>query len=154
METKIIKSKKRVNWKFPCKGISKTDGTIVGFSGYRIGIVLDIGKSKYLKLYDIADNWNMDNFTPIKEEKQLVKDTELTQEVDWDNITLPIWAKNPDGNITLIYKIYEKRVDYLIISGNYIRFTNERTFCCISDRNEWLNSLEILPNGTKIEITI
>ena len=143
METKIIKSKKRVDWKFPCKGISKTDGTIVGFSGYRTGIVLDIGESKYYKIYDIADNWNMDNFTPIKEEKQLVKDTELTQEVDWDNITLPILAKNQNESIILIYAIHEKRVNYLIISGNYIHFNNEKTFYCISDRNEWLDTLGI-----------
>ena len=154
MKIEIIKPQKEVKWDYPCKGVSKTDGTIVGFSSYRIGTVLDIGESKYYKIYDIADNWNMDNFQPIEEEKQLVEDTELTREVDWDNITLPIWAKNSNGSIILIYKIHEKKVDYLVIYGNYIRFTNEMTFCCISDRNEWLNSLEILPNGTKIEITI
>ena len=154
METKIIKSKKRVNWKFPCKGISKTDEVVVGFSNYRVGIVLNCGKSKHYKIYDIADNWNMDNFTPIKEEKQLIEDTEPTQEVDWDNITLPIWAKNSSGSIILIYKIHEKRVDYLVIHGNYIRFTNEKTFCCISDRNEWFNSLEIISGGTEIKIVV
>ena len=96
----------------------------------------------------------MDNFQPIEEEGQYVEDTDSTQEIEWDKITLPIWAKNSNGSVILIYKIHEKRVDYLIITGNYIRFTNEKTFCCISGRNEWLNSLEVLSNGTKIEITI
>ena len=153
METKIIKSKKKVNWKFPCKGISKTDNTVIGFSSYGTGTVLDIGQS-YYKLYYVSDTWNMDNFQPIEEEKQPIEDTELTQEVDWDKITLPIWAKNIDELVFLIYAIKEKRVSYLIIYGNYIRFPNEKVFWSISDKNEWLNSLEILPNGTKIEITI
>ena len=154
MKIEFIKPQEEVKWRFPCEGISKTDEVVVGFSNYRVGTVLDCGKSKYYKIYDIADNWNMDNFTPIKEEKQLIEDTELTQEVDWDNITLPIWAKNSNGNIVLIYKIHEKKVDYLVIYGNYIRFTNEMTFCCISDRNEWLDTLGILSKGTKIEIII
>ena len=67
----IKKTKLKTNqWKFPCKGISKTDEVVVGFSNYRVGIVLDCGKSKSYKIYDIADNWNMDNFTPIEEENQ------------------------------------------------------------------------------------
>lgn len=153
MEIKIIKSKKKINWKFPCKGISKTDNTVIGFSSYGTGTVLDIGQS-YYKLYYVSDTWNMDNFQPIEEEKQPIEDTELTQEVDWDKITFPIWAKNIDGLVFLIYAIKEKRVSYFIIYGNYTRFTNEKVFYFISDRNEWLNSLEVLPNGTKIEITI
>lgn len=150
---KKLDTLKKVNWKFPCKGISKTDNTVIGFSSYGTGTVLDIGQS-YYKLYYVSDTWNMDNFQPIEEEKQPIEDTELTQEVDWDKITFPIWAKNIDGLVFLIYAIKEKRVSYFIICGNYIRFTNEKVFCFISDRNEWLNSLEVLPNGTKIEITI
>ena len=96
----------------------------------------------------------MDNFQPIEEEGQYVEDTDSTQEIEWDKITLPIWAKNTNGSIILIYKIHEKRVNYLIIIENYISFTNEKVFCFISDRNKWLNSLEVLSNGTKIEITI
>ena len=154
METKIIKFKKRVNWNFPCKGISKTDNVIIGFSSYGIGTVLDTGQSTSYRLYSKEDNWNMDNFQPIEEESQSIKEIEPTQEVDWNNIAFPIWAKHQNEHIIVIYNINEKKIFYLIIYGNYIRFTNEEVFCSISDRNEWLNSLEILPKGTKIEITI
>ena len=69
MEIKIIKNEKS-KWKFPCKGISKTDGTIVGFSSYGIGTVLDIGQSTNYRLYNKEYDWNMDNFQPIEEENQ------------------------------------------------------------------------------------
>lgn len=153
MNIEITKPNKN-KWKFPCKGISKTDGTIVGFSSYGIGTVLDTGQSTSYRLYSKEDGWNMDNFQPIEEEKQPTENIESTEEVDWDQVTFPIWAKNIDGLVFLIYAIKERRVSYFTIYGNYTRFTNEKVFYFISDRNEWLNSLEVLPNGTKIEITI
>ena len=93
MKIEVIKPQKKVNWKFPCKGISKTDGTIVGFSGYRTGTVLDIGESKYLKLYDIADNWNMDNLHLSRKKNNLLKIQNLLKK--WIGIILHylFWQK-------------------------------------------------------------
>ena len=65
-----IKISEKDKWKFPCKGISKTDNVIIGFSSYGIGTVLDTGQSTSYRLYNKEDNWNMDNFQPIEEENQ------------------------------------------------------------------------------------
>ena len=146
METKIIKSKKKVNWRFPCKGISKTDNTVIGFSSYGTGTVLDIGQS-YYKLYYVSDTWNMDNFQPIEEEKE-----EEKQPVDWGKIELPILAKNRDGNLIQITSIKGAEIKYKRISDEIVLIID--VFPIQGLAKQWLNSLEILPKGTKIEITI
>ena len=96
MEVKIIKPEES-KWKFPCKGISKTDNMIIGFSSYGTGAVLDIGRSKYYRINDISYNWNMHNFQPIEEEKE-----EEKQPIDWDKIKLPVWAKDIRGEIIVV----------------------------------------------------
>ena len=81
METKIIKSKKRVNWKFPCKGISSINNTIVGFSSYGKGTVINIGECEYYKLYDIKENWNMDTFKSAIQDYLIFKKNSLNEQI-------------------------------------------------------------------------
>lgn len=142
MEIKIINNKES-KWKFPCKGVSKTDNAVVGFSSYGTGTVLDIGKSKYYKIYDIADYWEMDNFEPIEE----------NQPIDWDKMELPVWVKNRDGNIIQVKSIKGENIQYCAICNNEMVIITD-IFPTQGFAKQWLNSLEILPKGTKIEITI
>lgn len=144
----VINKPVKNKWKFPCLG--KLDsGTIVYFSCWGIGVVVESEGDFKIGHSDLL--WGMDKFTPID-----INGFELNKlnPIDWDNITLPILAKSLIGNIILIYKIHEKRIDYLNIDGDYVRFTIEKTFCCMSDRDEWLRSLEIFPKGTEIKIII
>lgn len=145
METKIIKNEEG-KWKFPCKGICKEDNLIVGFSSYGKGTVINIGECEYYKLYDIKENWNMDNFKPIEEEKQ---------PIDWDKIEFPLWAKDEKGNILIINSINNLVVAYssLYIEAEKMVSTGQ-TFMAKKERNEWLNSLEIFPKESVIKITI
>ena len=140
MEIKIIKDDK---WNYPCKGISKIDNIIVGFARYGTGVVIDVGNSTCHRLYEFSEYWIMNDFEPIEEEKQ---------PVDWGKIELPIWAKNTDGNLIQITSIKGAELKYRRISNEMGLITD--MFPTQGFANEWLNSLEILPKGTKIEITI
>ena len=143
-----IEKPRENNWKFPCLGTTHS-GTKVYFSDWEMGVVVESGDD--YKIGHTSTTWNMGKFTPID-----INGFELNKPklIDWDNVTLPIWAKNIDGLVFLIYAIKEKRVSYFIIYENYIRFTNEKVFCSISDRNEWFNSLEIISGGTEIKIVV
>lgn len=145
MKIEVIKPNESA-WRFPCKGISSINNTIVGFSSYGKGTVINIGECEYYKLYDIKENWNMDNFKPIEEEKQ---------PIDWDKIEFPLWAKDEKGNILIINSINNLFVAYssLYIEAEKMVSTGQ-TFMTKKERNEWLNSLEIFPKGSVIKITI
>ena len=142
MEIKIIKNEKS-KWKFPCKGISIIDNRVVGFSRYGTGVVLDAGNSTCHKLYEFSEYWIMTDFVPLEEENQ---------PIDWDKVELPIWAKNRAGYLIQITSIKGVEIQYRKIS-NEIVFIND-IFPTQGLAKQWLNSLEILPKGTKIEITI
>lgn len=149
----IKKTKLKTNqWKFPCKGISKTDNTVISFSSYGTGTVLDIGQS-YYKLYYVSNTWNMDNFQPIEEEKQPIEDTELTQEVDWDKIELPVWVENKDKEILQINLIDKYEIHYYTVEKGGITHAI-RGFSSTISRDEWLNNLKILPKNTEVRISI
>lgn len=144
MEIKVIKNEKS-KWKFPCKGICKEDNLIVGFSSYGVGVVLDIGLCDDFNLYGFSKDWKMGDFEPIEEEKQ---------PIDWDKVELPVWAKNRFGNLIQIKSIKGENVQYCTIckSNEIVIITD--LFPTQGFAKRWLNTLEILPKGTKIEITI
>ena len=142
---KKLDTLKKVNWKFPCKGISVIDNIIVGFSSYGRGVVLDAGNSTCHKLYEFSEYWIMTDFVPIEEEKQ---------PVDWDKVELPVWAKNRFGNLIQIKSIKGENVQYWAICGSKEMVVITDIFPTQGFAKQWLNSLEILPKGTKIEITI
>ena len=70
MKIEVIKPQEEVKWNFPCKGRSKTDNTVVGFSRYGQGVILDIGLSIYYRLYDMYNDWDMNNFIPLEEKEK------------------------------------------------------------------------------------
>ena len=142
MEIKVIKNEKS-KWKFPCKGISVIDNRVVLFTKYGTGVVLDIGNSTCHKLYEFSEYWIMTDFVPLEEENQ---------PIDWNKIELPIWVKNRDGNLIQITSIKGVEVECYIIPNEILCLRH--TFPTKGLAKEWLNSLEILPKGTKIEITI
>lgn len=142
MEVKIIENEKS-KWNYPCKGIRKEDNLIVGFSSYGRGVVLDSGQANHLRPYEFECNWEMDNFKPIEEEKL---------PIDWDKVELPIWVKDKCGQLIQITSIKGAELKYCIISNKIAPITY--IFPTQGLAKKWLNSLEILPKGTKIEITI
>ena len=66
MKIEVIKPQEEVKWNFPCKGIHQSSGLVVGFTEEGAGCVLGQGKTNY-ELYSYEEFWNMDTFTPIKE---------------------------------------------------------------------------------------
>ena len=144
MEIKIIKNEQS-KWKFPCKGVCKTDDAVVGFSSYGRGVVLDSGQAAHLRPYEFECNWEMDNFEPLEKEEQ---------PIDWDKIELPVWAKNRFGRLIQIKSIKGENVQYWATCGSNEMVIITDIFPTQGLAKRWLNSLEILPKGTKIEITI
>ena len=142
MEIKIIKNKEN-KWSFPCKGISIIHNRVVGFSSYGKGVILDNGNCAYGSLYEFSEHWIMNDFVPIKEEKQ---------PIDWDKIELPIWAKDRGEQLIQITSIKGAEINYKTISNEIVGISD--TFPTQGFAKQWLNTLEILPKGTKIEITI
>ena len=144
MKIEVIKSQEEAKWKFPCRGICKEDNLIIGFSSYGIGVVLDIGLCDDLNLYGFSKNWDMNDFEPLEEEKQ---------PIDWDKMELPVWVKNRDGNIIQVESIKGENIQYCAICNNEMVIITD-IFPTQGFAKQWLNFLEILPKGTKIEITI
>ena len=151
MKIEVIKPQEEVKWNFPCKGIGKKSNMIVGFSGYGQGVVLDTGQSDFFKLYTMPNNWDMEMFTPIKEQ-------ENGNNYDWSNPTFPILVKGSgddvftingfdevDNSVSITTFSFNKKVHYWC--EEIARFPSEK------DRNKWLKSLEIYPKGTEIKIT-
>jgi len=146
MEVKINKSE-RGKWNFPCKGICKEDNLIVGFSSYRIGVVLNIGQCDGFSLYDFSKDWKMNDFEPLEEEKQ---------PIDWDKVELPTLLFDRKENRNLFF-VERLNIDTMYIVRFYDLIENKKiewVFRDITKRNEFLNTLEIYPKGTKIEITL
>jgi hypothetical protein len=144
MKIEVIKPNESA-WKFPCKGRSKDGRFIVGFTKEGEGVVLETKTMPEL-LYKYDRFMNMDNFVPLEEEKE---------PTNWNKIECPIWAKDEKGNILIINSINNLFVAYssLYIEAEKMVSTGQ-TFMAKKERNEWLNSLEILPKGSVIKITI
>ena len=158
MKIEVIKPQKEAEWKFPCKGICKEDNLIVGFSSYRIGVVLNIGQCDGFSLYDFSKDWKMNDFEPIEEQEK--------QPIDWnDPNNFPIIAEEKD-DIIIIHELVlpeaEDREDdekcYFFISylnsKTLITRSVWKTFNLLEERIEWLNSLKIFPKGSEIKITL
>ena len=152
MEVKVKKPQKETVWEFPCKGIRKSDGLIVGFKEIGIGTVIDAGTSDF-KLYHIACSWFMDQFTPIEEESQSEKNEGTYQKAYWKDTNTPVWTIATNGDIILLCSIDGNEVSCITMSEK-VNYTCKIEFNVLSDRDEWLNSLELLPEATKIEIII
>lgn len=142
-----IKIDKKIEWKFPCRAIS-TRGVVVDFSNYNIGTivkgnVLSFGKG------DVLSGFIMDYFKPLNEEKEVI---------DWEKVEYPIYAKNENGEVIIItaidYNDYFNADIVKIITMPQLIHDEDKVFFSDDELNDWLNSLEILPKGTKIEITI
>ena len=140
--------REEVKWKFPCKGINKVTNLIVGFSKDKEGVVLNVGNSTYNTLYEYSEFWIMNDFEPLEEEKQ---------PLDWHKIEYPIWARDKE-RIIIITDISDDDpypvVCHASIYNNGKVDLLTQSFDSILERNEWLNSLEILPKGTQIEIIL
>lgn len=142
-----VKISEKIVWRFPCKGISKSNRLVVGFSRQNEGAVLDIGDSNSDDLYKWSTNWNMNNFEPLLEEKQ---------SIDWDKVELPTLLFDRKENRNLFF-VERFNIDTTYIVRFYDLIENKKIewmFSDITKRNEFLNTLEVYPKGTKIEITL
>jgi len=142
-----VKISEKIVWRFPCKGISKSNRLVVGFSKQNEGAVLDIGDSNSDDLYKWSTNWNMNNFEPLLEEKQ---------SIDWDKVELPTLLFDRKENRNLFF-VERFNIDTTYIVRFYDLIENKKIewmFSDITKRNEFLNTLEVYPKGTKIEITL
>ena len=142
MNVNVIKPK--VEWSFPCKGRYIGTDLVVGFSESGIGVVLDTGRSRGRYLYEFSRYWSMNQFEPIKEENQ---------QVDWDKVELPVWVENEDKEILQINLIDKYEIRYYTVEKGGITHAI-RGFSSTISRDEWLNSLEILPKNTEVRISI
>ena len=142
-----VKISEKIVWRFPCKGISKSNRLVVGFSKQNEGAVLDIGDSNSDDLYKWSTNWNMNSFEPLLEEKQ---------SINWDKVELPTLLFDRKENRNLFF-VERFNIDTTYIVRFYDLIENKKIewmFSDITKRNEFLNTLEVYPKGTKIEITL
>ena len=146
MKIEVIEPKGE--WDFPCKGVRKIDDAIVLFERDSEGVVLESNDKK--ELYYYSKFWDMDCFEPIAEQNY--------EKIDLNKTELPVWVKDKNREILFIdnYSINnEMRVMYYTyIHSNDKIIQDAMVFGDISEIDEWLNSLEILPKGTEIKITI
>lgn len=155
MKIEVIKPQEEVKWTFPCKGISKDGGVIVGFNSRGKGTVLETKNEEY-PLYEFREDWVMTLFELVVE----------NQPIDWnDPKNFPIVAGEKD-DIIIIHELVlpeaEDREDdekcYFFISylnsKTLITRSVWKTFNLLEERIEWLNSLKIFPKGSEIKITL
>ena len=155
MKIEVIKPQEEVKWTFPCKGISKDGGVIVGFNSRGKGTVLETKNEEY-PLYEFREDWVMTLFELVVE----------NQPIDWnDPKNFPIVAGEKD-DIIIIHELVlpeaEDREDdkkcYVFISylnsKTLITRSVWKTFNLLEERIEWLNSLKIFPKGSEIKITL
>ena len=143
MKISIEKPKENI-WKFPCLGISNY-GTKVYFIGWEMGVVVESGDD--YKIGHTSTIWDMGKFTPID-----INGFELNKPklIDWDKVELPIWAVRGEW-IMKIENLEELLLDGLEFQESFNNLQGTRLrFCNKEDRNTYLNSLKILPKGTKI----
>ena len=134
-------------WKFPCLGISNY-GTKVYFSDWEMGVVVE-SDDDYNMGY-MSAIWDMDKFTPID-----INGFELNKlkPIDWDKVELPIWFTHRSGSVNIISQKGDNGLagTELCEDGGIIwaaQYDN------VEERDKLLNSLEILPKGTKITIEL
>lgn len=149
MKIEVIKPQSELKWNFPCKGICEVNGLIIGFTKEGSGCVLDKGVTN-CDLYTSQMYLDMDKFTPIKEKGN---------NYDWNNAEFPILVKGIGEDIFTIYGFDEVDNSVYITTFSFsgkIHYWCEdiAKFPSEKDRNKWLKSLEILPKGTEIKITI
>jgi hypothetical protein len=136
-----IEKPRENNWKFPCLGIHNTTSKIVAFMDYKKGVIVEEGNGALL-LGHYREDWEIDNFTPYTpiETKQ--------QSIDWDKVELPIICNNKYKEFCIIDRIGASKVEGYIVYHSGILGTLEGVFNNTEKRNEYLNSLEIIPKGT------
>lgn len=144
MKIKIEKPKESI-WKFPCLGKSCA-GVIVYFSDWKMGVVVE-PNDNYYEIGHTSASWHMDNFTPID-----INGNELNTKpkpVDWDKAELPIWFTHRSGSVNIISQKGNSGLagTELCEDGGMIWASQ---YDNVKERNEFLNSLKILPKGTKI----
>ncbi len=146
MKIKIEKPKENV-WKFPCLGISNY-GAKVYFSDWEMGVVVE-SDDDYNMGY-MSAIWDMDEFTPID-----INGFELNKlkPIDWDKVELPIWFTHRSGSVNIISQKGDSGLagTELCEDGGMIWASQ---YDNVEERDKLLNSLEILPKGTKITIEL
>ena len=155
MKIEVIKPQEEVKWSYPCKGVANDgSGLVVGFSYNGRGVVIDKGKSPF-NLYNYFDDWDMNTFTPIDE-----KEKKQGNNLNWNKVKFPILAQGiTKGDVFLVEGIDEVDSSVCLTtfstSGkvHYICEDREK-FSSKLEMERWLKSLEILPEGTEIKITI
>ena len=146
MKIKIEKPKESI-WKFPCFGIHEKTSKIVAFVDYQKGAVVGEGYG-VLPLGTYCDDWEMMQFKPYAPTQTKPKP------IDWDKVELPIWAVRGEW-IMKIESLEELFLDGLEFQESLNNIQGTRLgFKDKQDRDKYLNSLEILPKGTKITIEL
>lgn len=154
MKIEVIRPQEEVKWSYPCKGIANDgSGLVVGFSRDGVGVVLDKGTS-ICNLY-IVSRWNMSAFTPIAEIEK-----KQGNNLNWNKVKFPILAQGiTKGDVFLVNGFDE--VDESVCLTTFstsgkVHYICEdiKSFNSKLEMERWLKSLEILPEGTEIKITI
>ena len=145
MKIIIEKNPKESIWEFPCLG-QVSSGTKVCFYEWERGVVVE-SNNEY-KIGYISAIWNMDKFTQID-----INGNKLNtnpESIDWDKVEMPVWAVRGEW-IMKIESLEETSLDGLEFQESLNNIQGTRLgFASKEDRNQYLNSLEILPKGTKI----
>ena len=145
MKIIIEKNPKESIWEFPCLG-QVSSGTKVYFYEWERGVVVE-SNNEY-KIGYISAIWNMDKFTQID-----INGNKLNtnpESIDWDKVEMPVWAVRGEW-IMKIESLEETSLDGLEFQESLNNIQGTRLgFASKEDRNQYLNSLEILPKGTKI----
>ena len=144
MKIIIEKNPKESIWEFPCLG-QVSSGTKVYFYEWERGVVVE-SNNEY-KIGYISAIWNMDKFTQID-----INGNKLNtnpESIDWDKVKLPIWLLY-HGNLLTISDITGKHMRGFVLKNNGRMVKWDYICDNIKNRNDYLNSLEILPKGTKI----
>ena len=146
MKIEVIKPQEEVKWKFPCLGKSKSHRAVVYFHSDGVGVVVE-QSSKYPYLYR-SSVFDMQDFEPY------IPTETKPQPIDWDKVELPIWAVRGEW-IMKIESLEETSLDGLEFQESLNNIQGTRLgFKDKQDRDKYLNSLEILPKGTKITIEL
>ena len=147
MKIEVIKPQEEVKWKFPCLGIHNSTSKIVAFMDDKKGVIVEKGYG-VLSLGHYREDWEMIQFKPYTPTETKPKP------IDWDKVELPIWVEDKDGIITQIVHIYETEIREFIIPIDGKISYNARLFITPQQKTEYLNSLKLVPKGTKITLEL
>ena len=141
MKIKIEKPKESI-WKFPCFGIHEKTSKIVAFMDDKKGVIVEKGYG-VLPLGTYFEDWEMIQFKPYTPTETKPKP------IDWDKAELPIWFTHRSGSVNIISQKGNSGLagTELCEDGGMIWASQ---YDNVKERNEFLNSLKILPKGTKI----